>query len=426
MFERYVDNLVTAGSPATIVSAEQVLEAYLNDARFMRNLSPGTLATYTKRVRRFLRWLATSRSQSPDAPIAWPPTRAEVLGYLVGELGPGVSQGTRSGYYTAIHELSGFGRSWFGFDDPTLQVRPPKRPEPHTLSMSQQQVDDFYAACDEWISRVLHRLICGAGLRISECAALRPEDIGRNYISIANGKGGKHRLVVTPPGLIEDIEILGSFGGEAPPWLFFNRRTGGHLRAEELRRKYERAAARARLPRALWLPHIGRHTYATLVAEDGAETGAVQVQLGHASPATTGRYTHQRIAAVAGRLRAANPVRGIAPVGRAQYALADALVPDVPPVQPPETQHHARLFWRTRLWRRVHPDGTPLDLDVAVLAHGLTQRKLAKLIGVSHGAVNGPIHCRSEVGLRFRDLAAKAFAGRYTADELFYQVEEEA
>jgi integrase/recombinase XerD len=75
-----------------------------------------------------------------------------------------------------------------------------------------------------------------------------------------------------------------------PPQLFLSQR-GRALDRTRVWRLLRELATRAGLT-TLPSPHTLRHSFATHLVEGGADLRAVQELLGHASLATTQRYTH--------------------------------------------------------------------------------------------------------------------------------------
>lgn len=127
------------------------------------------------------------------------------------------------------------------------------------------------------------RLAGEGGLRRAEVAAVHTDDLitdADGYVLIVHGKGGKQRSVPITDSLA--AEILAA----SPGWLFpVKRNPSTHVSAE-----YVGTLVSDCMPQG-WSMHKLRHRYATRGYAATGNLRAVQEALGHASVATTQRYT---------------------------------------------------------------------------------------------------------------------------------------
>jgi integrase/recombinase XerC len=144
--------------------------------------------------------------------------------------------------------------------------------------------------------RAVLELLYGSGLRVSEVAGLTIDrvDLARGRVRVM-GKGSKERDL---PMSEASVEAVGAWlrGGRAvlandgTAALFLNRRRRP-IGPRDIRALVE-GYSRRLLPGRMVTPHTLRHSFATHLLEGGADIRAVQELLGHASVATTQRYTH--------------------------------------------------------------------------------------------------------------------------------------
>ncbi len=139
-------------------------------------------------------------------------------------------------------------------------------------------------------------ILYGAGLRVAELVGLDVDQIHlESPVLRVRGKGRKEREVpLGPPARSALRRYLHVRGQLAPagdePALFLNAR-GGRLGDRSIRRMVKREGLIASLLKDLH-PHALRHSFATHLLEGGADLRSIQELLGHASLATTQRYTH--------------------------------------------------------------------------------------------------------------------------------------
>ena len=143
-------------------------------------------------------------------------------------------------------------------------------------------------------------LLYGVGLRVAELVALDVGQVRTDHPLLrVTGKGRKEREVPLGPPAREALDRylrvrgrLAREGGEGA--LFLNAR-GGRLGDRSIRRIVKREGLVASLLKDLH-PHALRHSFATHLLEGGADLRSIQELLGHASLATTQRYTHLTVA----------------------------------------------------------------------------------------------------------------------------------
>lgn len=122
------------------------------------------------------------------------------------------------------------------------------------------------------------------GLRISELASIKLEDIGDEWMRVV-GKGSKERDV---PVLATTKELLKNYLTQNRPKKFLFEKNGEKLSENSLRYTVNKVFNRVSLKVT---PHQLRHSYATVLLNKGAPIADVSELLGHSSMATTQIYT---------------------------------------------------------------------------------------------------------------------------------------
>jgi len=157
--------------------------------------------------------------------------------------------------------------------------------------------------------RAAIELMYGSGLRVAELCALDVADVDVDDQRVRiMGKGGKERVVPIGDFAGEAVRRYLEHGrpammpmeseagqaaadaGEVSRALLFNRRRR-RMTTRDVRSMVERYARSTMQGRKV-SPHTLRHSFATHLLEGGADIRSVQELLGHASLATTQRYTH--------------------------------------------------------------------------------------------------------------------------------------
>jgi site-specific recombinase XerD len=149
--------------------------------------------------------------------------------------------------------------------------------------------------------RALLELLYASGARVAEACGLDLDALalGEEVVRLT-GKGGKERIVPLGEPAVDAVHTYltsarpalaaGRRPGEPTTAALLLNRRGQRLGTRDARTAVQRAATAAGLGHVT--PHTLRHSVATHLLESGADLRMVQELLGHASLATTQRYTH--------------------------------------------------------------------------------------------------------------------------------------
>lgn len=314
---------------------EDAIRAFVTFLEVERGASRETIRGYRSDLRQFLSYAATLR---PAAASALTPQEVDPLtirGYLAWLDRKKEKKASLARKLAALRSFFRFmTREGLAGPNPAAEVRTPKQPQylPRVLTkddanalMEFPEGDDLSARRDRAILETLY----STGARVSELVGMNVEDLNRSDGLVRlRGKGRKERIV--PIGTVA-LEALREYHAALKPSAIspspgsacdelasaelvagsrvgpraqsrgnqlsarsdtpvFTNHRGGRLTARSVERIVEKHSRR--LSGGSVSPHALRHSFATHLLDEGADLRAIQEMLGHASLATTQKYTH--------------------------------------------------------------------------------------------------------------------------------------
>jgi site-specific recombinase XerD len=186
-----------------------------------------------------------------------------------------------------------------------VQKFTPRVKEPKTLPnhLSPGEVAAIFSSCISIRELSILMLLYSTGLRVSELASIKIEDLKKNIPIIeVIGKGNKKRIVPFCDSLRATLSQY---------WLHNRKpaRTGflftskvnplEPIKTVEIYQIFKRALKNSGINKKC-SPHSLRHSFATRMLELGVSLREIQLMLGHSQLQTTEIYTHIRAAQLAG------------------------------------------------------------------------------------------------------------------------------
>ena len=276
----------------------------------LRAASPRTIYCYIDQVARFARHYNRSPAELGQAELR------KYLLYLLHERK--VAMGN---YQQALAALRFLYRYVLNRGDVVQDIRSPSPERRLPVVLSPQEVHRFFAAITSYKYRTLLMVAYAAGLRVSEAAKLRVQDIDsqRMVIRVEQGKRKKDRYTMLSPFLLDMLRHYWHMARPADR-LFASRGKLGYVSNSQVQRVCVEARTVAGLEKQV-TPHTLRHSFATHLMEAGTDLRIIQELLGHASPRTTSKYTHVSTHLIA---RTQSPLDLLMPGSTAKAAVEQA------------------------------------------------------------------------------------------------------
>ena len=274
-----------------------LVRRFLEYARHERALSDNTQEAYRRDLRDFSAWLAAGN-----------PTTLSIR-----ELGDYLAALTKRGLARAsVARQAATLRTFYAFlqlegvvrESPAELLTAGRRADVIPGTLSPEQVDRLLESPETGShsgrrDKALLELLYATGCRASEVSALRLTDVhlGESFCT-CRGKGDKERVVPLGRRAIAALRAwiegtrpqFASRAGSNPAWVILSSR-GNRLSRMRIWEIVRLHADRAGVPPDIG-PHTLRHSFATHLVAGGVDLRHVQEMLGHASIATTQRYTH--------------------------------------------------------------------------------------------------------------------------------------
>ena len=273
-----------------------LIESFLRYIRYEKNLSTHTVLSYKGDLFQFKTFL---EKLAPEvAPEDAGPEQVREWITSLSEEGVTVRSISRK-----ISSLRAFYRYLMAQsiieESPVKDIRIPKVREKIPVYLRQDSMDELLddVSYGEGFEAVRDRLIMAmfynTGMRRAELIGLKDTDVRDGEIKVT-GKRNKQRLI--PYGeelshMIADYRAARREAGVVASDAFFVRKNGGPLYPQLVYRLVNRALSKV-CTLEKKSPHVLRHTFASVMLNNGAGLNSVKELLGHHSLASTEVYTH--------------------------------------------------------------------------------------------------------------------------------------
>ena len=268
---------------------------YLRGEKF---LSENTIKSYESDLNKYAYYLKKYRAKEDPAFI----DTKDIEAYILTLKKNGFSSRSISRKISAIKAFHKYCvMDIKGFDeDPSKMIKTPKKELLLPKTLSYQEVVTIINSIDTSTiigirNKAILELMFSTGMRISEVTELKLKQLHlqKGYVIIL-GKGDKERFAPLGDEAISALKLYLANRNELakiPSELVFLNYQGKHLSRNYLYTFISNQAVKAGINKDI-SPHTIRHSFATVLLNNGASLRMVQEMLGHEDISTTQIYTH--------------------------------------------------------------------------------------------------------------------------------------
>lgn len=263
---------------------EEIIQRVKEEVQ-LRGLSPDTETEYLKSIRVLSRYY-------PNHPLE-SLTEVDLREFLLHLIEIGRKSGTVNVYNSGIRFVYGaiLQRNL------NYQMIPRRRIHRELPKiMNRKEIISFLGTIDNLRDRAIFETVYGAGLRLSEIAHLRIQDIDSEQMRlfVHQGKGGKDRYTLLSK---RNLDVLREYWKEYRPnhpqgYLFYTKSGKDHaISPHTIQDAFHKYRKRANLS-AEFSVHTLRHCFATHLLESGVDVCRIKQLLGHTHIQSTTFYLH--------------------------------------------------------------------------------------------------------------------------------------
>lgn len=280
-------------SSPTTHTTRDLIKAFLTYSQVEKGLARHTLESYERDLRRLQEWAASNEKSLHEL------DRQDLRGWIAGLSKDGLAP-------TSVARAVSAARGLFRFlmldgyvkSPPTEDLDTPQGFAHLPTFLTETEINSLFSAPDVSTpngvrDRAVLELFYAAGLRVSELVSLKQADVDLNAgIVVCYGKGSKERRVPIGKSAVhwlqQYLSVKASYGKPTGPQLFLH--AGKPLSRQFVWSMIKRYAKQAGVRDIS--PHSLRHSFATHLLQNGADSRSVQALLGHSDISTTQIYTH--------------------------------------------------------------------------------------------------------------------------------------
>ena len=292
------------------MNIKECIESFMFHCIYEKNLSPKTISAYSSDFKQFITFLKNyANNDNPDIMEIDKTVLKKYIEHLIKNYQVKSVKRKVASLKALLNHLE--------FEDIItvnpfrkikLKLKIPQR-LPNVLSLKEvkliwkiaytdlydnQQIDTYsFLSVNRDIA--ILELLFGTGIRISELCSLKVHQIDfKNSLIQIFGKGAKERVIhLCNYEIIKSLKTYDKLIGikNLNREYFFLNRLQKPISDQSVRYMIKRYAKSAKIDKNV-TPHTFRHTFATLLLEEGVDIKYIQHFLGHSSISTTQIYTH--------------------------------------------------------------------------------------------------------------------------------------